>query len=619
MQNSTEEVVGPDWFNQSDSFRHSSYFTLVDELSDLVFTIADDGKITFLNRAFERITGWDRIQWILRHFSEILHPEDAVKFAQKISSNEPFELRVLKSDGEYIDVEFCVQSGISHGRKIIGTGRDVSFRKKIQEQLSYEHVYARSIVDSSMDVIIATDKNRQIIEFNTAAENTFGYATTEVIGAPIDLLYADEMQCEEIFEDLERHGHSMREVLNKKKNGDLFISYLSASIIKDENGVRGYMGISRDITDKKKSEEKVQELASLLEIIPDGVIVADFYGHFLYWNKGASDLFKWSADEVKHYKINKLFGMNETSFQKVLHTVLKNDIWSGECSLKDKTGDLHTCLCRVTTVKGFDGIPSSFLFVATDITEKKMMDEQLSKHQRMESLGRLVSSITHDLNNIFTPIIISLDLLKLDVKEPNALDTIEKMRMYLKKGTKLIERVLSYSHGNIHTFQPEIVELHQLICDVFSLMNDSIPKSIVGEVLPDNKNLKVWGDPNLLFQVFMNLLVNALDAMPVGGAMKVIINESFARDCAWVCVSVTDSGMGITPENLDKIFEPFFTTKKKGTGIGLATVNAIVEQHGGFIEVESRVSVGSTFHIYLPEYRDAVASGAKTAADVTRQ
>lgn len=225
---------------------------------------------------------------------------------------------------------------------------------------------------------------------------------------------------------------------------------------------------------------------------------------------------------------------------------------------------------------------------------------EISQHQRMESLGRLAGSISHDLNNIFTPILLNLNLVKSDIRDPKTRELLDKIDLYLKKGIKLVRRVLTFSHGKINTFEPEVVKIGQIICEVRSLVESSFPKSIDFIFKDDGLDVGVWGDSNQLFQVFMNLMLNARDAMPQGGILTISVGTTTIGSQPWGCVTISDTGVGIQEEKMDKIFEPFFTTKENGNGIGLSTVNTIIKQHSGFVDVKSTVGYGSSFYVYLP-------------------
>ncbi|NUM81186.1 response regulator [bacterium] len=309
-----------------------------------------------------------------------------------------------------------------------------------------------------------------------------------------------------------------------------------------------------------------------------------------------------------HQKMNPFF--TELRFLEELKATRNYESGVAQCELNRKLILAVACVLLLITV-----------ILACVIYQKIVQDlkkiEETSQHQRMESLGRLAGSISHDLNNIFTPILLNLNLIKSDINDPNIREILNKIDSYIRKGTKLVKRVLAFSHGKINTFEPEVVKINQIIREVRNLIENSFPQSIAFVFNNENKDVNIWGDSNQLFQVFMNLLLNARDAMPNGGILKIDISTTAIGEQPWICITVSDTGIGIPEEKLDKIFEPFFTTKENGNGIGLATVNAIVKQHTGFVDVKSTVGYGSSFYVYLPMH--ITNNTAETNPDARRQ
>jgi signal transduction histidine kinase len=286
--------------------------------------------------------------------------------------------------------------------------------------------------------------------------------------------------------------------------------------------------------------------------------------------------------------------------------------WSGE--LKHFTRDYKeiTVESRITLIRDKEGNPKTMLGISTDITEKKIFEAQFLRAQRMESIGTLAGGIAHDLNNILTPILMSIDVLKSKTFDPQAIKMLENIGVSAKRGADIVRQVLSFARG----IQGERIEIQprHLLQDLELIVNDIFPKDIRLKMLsPDEATWAIQGDPTQMHQVLLNLCLNARDAMPDGGDLHLGIEncavdeETASRHLQtkpgrYVKFSVIDQGTGIPDEILDKIFEPFFTTKdiNKGTGLGLSTVSAIVKSHGGFIDVHSECGQGTTFHVYLP-------------------
>ena len=263
--------------------------------------------------------------------------------------------------------------------------------------------------------------------------------------------------------------------------------------------------------------------------------------------------------------------------------------------------------------------------IGRDITDKKHLEEQFLRAQRMESIGRLATGIAHDLNNILAPILISTTLLRQKVQDDEALEMLARVEASAKRGADIVRQVLGFGRGLEGQRMPVNPQL--LIKDVIRITTETFSKSIQVEtdVAPDASF--VSGDMTQLHQVLLNLCVNARDAMPKGGKIKLTVRNFTAdahfvslnpeaRSVAYLLLEVTDTGHGIPSDIRDRIFEPFFTTKElgKGTGLGLSTTLSIVKSHGGFITVESEPEKGSSFQVYLPAMSPADLDKAQPKA-----
>jgi PAS domain S-box-containing protein len=265
------------------------------------------------------------------------------------------------------------------------------------------------------------------------------------------------------------------------------------------------------------------------------------------------------------------------------------------------------------------GKPLRMIGIHMDITEKKQLEAQFLRAQRLESLGTLASGIAHDLNNILTPILAGVQLLEL--KLPNLNEQTKAMLHMLetsaKRGAELIKQILSFARGV--EGKRVSLQINHLLLEIEKIIQQTLPKSIdIDTDIPTN----LWtisGDATQLHQVLMNLCVNARDAMPDGGTLQItaenlLIDEQYARmhlDASvgpYVVVTVADTGTGIPPDIRDRIFDPFFTTKEvgKGTGLGLSAVLGIVKSHDGFVDVQSQVNKGSQFKVFLPASQSIV-------------
>ncbi|MBR8834530.1 MAG: response regulator [Stigonema ocellatum SAG 48.90 = DSM 106950] len=364
--------------------------------------------------------------------------------------------------------------------------------------------------------------------------------------------------------------------------------------------------------ERRRAEQKIREQAALLDVATDAIFVHDLENVILFWNKAAEYLYDWKASEAIGKKKSELwYEENLSQLEEALKSLVKNGSWEGELYQRTISGKDIIVESRWSLVHGFDNKGQSILVVNTNITQKKALEAQFFRAQRLESIGTLASGIAHDLNNVLTPILMTAELLELQLQDDVSKRLLPILISNAERGANLVKQVLSFTRGM--EGDRSLLELKHLIREIQQIVKETFPKSIeVSTQIPPN----LWmmsGDTTQIHQVLMNLCVNARDAMPDGGSLiisaeNVFIDQNYAgmdigvRVGHYIGITVTDTGVGIPPAILERIFEPFFTTKElgKGTGLGLSTVVGIIKSHGGFINVYSEVGKGSKFKVYLP-------------------
>lgn len=371
---------------------------------------------------------------------------------------------------------------------------------------------------------------------------------------------------------------------------------------------------SIDISERKLAEAKIREQAALLDITTDAICVRDLENRILFWNQGAENLYGWQAREVQGKNASEFLGNEATQeMQVAFWSVITKGKWQGELTQVTKTGKEVLVSSRWSLVRDSQGQPKSILIVDTDITEKKHLEAQLFRAQRLESIGTLASGIAHDLNNILTPILAGAQLLPLkfpDVDERTQ-RLLEILEINARRGADLVKQVLSFARG-VEGKRINL-QVRHLIVEVAKILKETFPKSIEISTDVPHDLWMVSGDSTQLHQVLMNLCVNARDAMPNSGTLtmtaeNLLLDKNYAQmhleaeEGQYIVITISDTGTGISEENLERIFEPFFTTKPvgQGTGLGLSTVIGIIKSHGGFVNVYSEVGHGTTFRVYLP-------------------
>jgi PAS domain S-box-containing protein len=382
------------------------------------------------------------------------------------------------------------------------------------------------------------------------------------------------------------------------------------------------------IRERKEAEKRIQEQAALLDKARDAIVVLDLDDRVLYWNLSAERLYGWKAAEAFGQSAAELFRGPAVQLEEASKAVRERGEWTGEMQQVTRSGEKITVESRWTLVRDDDGRPTSRLLVNTDITEKKRVESQLHRAQRMESIGTLAGGIAHDLNNMLAPILMATDLIRGQNPSPAVQPFLDIIHASAERGAAMVRQILSFARGA--EGQRVMVQLKHLVRDLEKVLTSTFPKSITVEThLPHDVGV-ISGDATQLYQVVMNLCVNARDAMPQGGRMTISVENQVLDAAAarlhpsaapgrYVVLHVADTGTGIPPEILERIFDPFFTTKEvgKGTGLGLSTVVGIVRGHGGFVTIASEVGKGTTFSVYLPataEETSARTEGAYKAA-----
>ncbi len=403
---------------------------------------------------------------------------------------------------------------------------------------------------------------------------------------------------------------------------------LSRLIVRQLDVRQNLAELARFKTERKQAEQQTREQAALLEIATDAIVMQDLSNKIVLWNKSAQKLYGWEATEAIGRCANQLYNETLPQHQEIYQNVLEHGSWQGEVQKRMKSGKEIIVESRWKLIRDEHGQGKSILIVETDITQKKQLEKQFLRTQRMESIGCLASGIAHDLNNVLSPILMSVHLLKGKCQDDLVHQMLTIVENNAKRGANLVKQVLSFAKGI--EGDRTVLQLKHLILEMKQMVEQTFPKSITvsTEIQPDLWN--VCGDSTQLHQIMMNLYLNARDAMPEGGNLQIsaknlVLDENHARvhDAdrvgSYIVLSVSDTGVGIPHEQLDRIFEPFFTTKEldKGTGLGLSTVMGIVKSHGGFITVSTSVNKGTQFQVYLPAVQTATIPSEETLELIT--
>ena len=549
------------------------------------------------------------------------------------------EFKMKHKDGHWVDILSRANAIFNEDDKavrVVGTHQDVTEKKKAEERLKK----SKQIIESASDAIISTDLNGIITFWNSGAEKLYGYKNTEVLNKPIKLIYKDKdlPVLENLITDLiEKKDLSSVEVTCIDKDGNDVDTLLSLMTIKNENqDVIELVGFTKDIRELKKYEREIKKEKERAERYLNlaGVI-------FVAINqKGDVTLINQKGCETLGYKYSEIIEKNW--FENFIPEWLRDDLipvskqlLNGDIEpikyyenpILTKTGEEKLIAWHNTILKDEEGYIIGHLSAGEDITEKRKMEEQLQQAQKMESVGRLAGGVAHDFNNMLNIILGNTEMAIEDIAQDHPVHgNLGEILSAAKHSADITRQLLAFSRKQ--TIAPKVLNLNDTIESMLRMLRRLIGEDIDLAWLPGANISQVRMDPSQIDQILANLCVNARDAIADVGKIAIETgNTNF--DSAYcethlgfktgdfVLLAVSDDGCGMDKDTMKNLFEPFYTTKEvgKGTGLGLATVYGIVKQNDGFINVYSEPDQGTTFRIYLPQYRAETEIPEKKTAD----
>ena len=506
-------------------------------------------------------------------------------------------------------------------------------RLHAREAVNRSEAELATVYDRVPSVLCLFDEHLQIVRANVAAHEFTGGDGQKKLPAH----YGEFFSCLAAPEkkgtcDSESHclGCNLRHALQATLTTRHFLRQMKVtkSVLRDGKPVEVVLLVSterihlggnvrilmclEDITKNVRADEQIRSHAALLDITHDAIFVRDFTDRILFWNNGAHQLYGWTPAEAQTRTSSELLpGTDPFETARALHAVQHAGEWAGEIRQKARDGRELMIQSRWTLMCETNGKPRSILVVNTDITEKKRLESQLLRSQRLESIGNLASGLAHDLNNVLAPIMMAVQFIKDNAEDESMKACFQTLETCSRRGADIIRQVLMFARG----VEGERIAMNpkHLILEMQRIARETFPRGIEIHTQISNKSCVIHADATQVQQVIMNLCVNARDAMPNGGTLTISLDQQSldaegakihpkAKPGVYVVTSVADTGSGIPAELIDKIFDPFFTTKPlgQGTGLGLPTVMGIAEKHGGFVHVESKSGVGTTFAIYIP-------------------
>jgi len=546
---------------------------------------------------------------------------EALRLAKQQAPTTPF-IFVSGTIGEDHAIEAVRQGADDYVLKDRGKRLLMAIPRALQaaaERRERQSAEARSrelanALDQAREAIIVTDLAGRITFWNLGAERLARRTAAEALGRTAAELFdaSTVSQLTALCANAGLSGEWSGEITALLENAVRNIEIRVTLIRNDDGAAKARLVLANDVTERKTAERRVREQADMLNQAHDAIYITDLAGHIIYWNAGAERMLGWSAANALFARVDDLIDTGPgAAVSNARAKTVADGQWSGELRLQNRRGEPVTVESRQTLIRDDGGQPKACLCIGTDVTERKRLQEQFLRAQRLENLGLLAAGIAHDLNNMLAPILLATPMLRDHVSDATAVKLLDTLEKSAERGALLVRQILSFANGA--GGESQVVQVKHLLRDIIDVIHGTFPKSIRLDDYVPSELWPITGNPTQIHQVLLNLSVNARDAMPEGGTLSLRADNRVldidaaaaipgARPGHFLVIEVADTGMGIAPEILERIWEPFFTTKEagRGSGLGLSTVRGIIQAHHGFMEVKSVVNRGSVFRLFLP-------------------
>ncbi len=543
------------------------------------------------------------------------------------------ELHLRRSNGEWrvllVSAAPLQRPPGEAGGRAAGILLDVTERRQAEADLSRRGQLLRAVIETSPDPIFVKNRESQVLFANPATLRVVGKPSDQVMGRK-DSEFYDDREIGAAIEATDRRimesaaEEVVEEVVVTPEGRRLFLS--TKTPWRDSSGrVIGIVGIARDITHRKAAEEALRSserrFRALIENSSDMLVLVDARGAITFWSPAAREGLGWTAEEALGRDALELVhpddrGPVSRAFARTMDSAGRPVHHRARIACRDGT---HRLVDGVARDLRDDAAIGSVVMNLRDVTEEARTEELLLQSQKLDSIGRMAGGIAHDFNNLLTVILCSVESEgeALDAGRAVAREDVDQIREASQRASELTRHLLAFARRQV--IDPVVVDLNGLVA-----RSERVLQRMLGETVQITVEARpgLWPvrcDPAQVEQVLVNLAVNARDAMPGGGSLRISMDnvgaDALPADLPagdWVRLRVRDTGVGMSRDVRDHIFEPFFTTKPsgRGTGLGLATVYGIVRQAGGHVRVESEPGKGSTFDVLLPRSVDVEAGQA---------
>jgi PAS domain S-box-containing protein len=607
-------------------------------LSADMFCIASfSGHFVRMNPAFCLVLGYEPDELLGVAVADLIHPDDraaAIEDARSLASggevSKRYENRLRCKDGSYKWLGWTVQSAGKKQGLVYAVARDITEQKRAEERLRASEEWYRLLFDANpLPMWVYDIETLAFVAVNDAAIEHYGYSRGEFLGMRITDIRPDEevpkvLAAARAPDTPEFDGGVWK---HKTKDGRIIsVEVVTHALTVLDRPAR--LTLAHDVTERHRAEQALREtndtLQTLIQASPLAIVTTDLNGTVSEWNVAAERMFGWFAGDVLGRPIPIIPVEQLEDDMRRLSATGEQSFTGYETRFARKDGTLVDVYVSTAALRGVGGKLGT-VWVIADVTERKMMEEQLRQAQKMDAVGQLAGGVAHDFNNLLTVITSYGQFLlnALPEEDPRRSDA-HQITQAAARAASLTRQLLAFSRRQV--LQPQMLDLNEVIGDMERLLRRVISEDIALVTQFETNIGAVKADRSQIEQVVMNLVVNARDAMPNGGVLAIStrvvhLDAAYARRRAGVApgrhvvFTVRDTGVGMDAATQQRIFEPFFTTKAKGkgTGLGLSTVYGIVRQSGGHIEVRSAPGRGTTFEIILPQVSATVPAKAEHA------